>query len=128
MTVGPQLVECHFIVSNTAHVASRTILGAKHPIRRVMKIFLYKTGNINVMGRMFLTPEDGLLHRMSGLKYESLVDAFTHFAKTWKYSPLPEDLEARGFDESVKARLPLYTDALPIWNAYHRSCSSTYAY
>ena len=120
MTVTAHLVDTHFVIANCAHIATRTSLNADHPIRRVLKVFLFNTGQVNLGGFHFLTQKDMLLDRMSGLSYDSLISAFRSSYKDFKYTTFPDFLDAKHLDEDVKARIPFYTDALLIWNAYHR--------
>ena len=113
-------MDTHCIVANTAHIAARTTLSADHPIRRVMKVFLYNTGDVNVGGFHFLTEKNMLMDRMSGVSYESLVLTYRSSYEDFRYATFPDFLDSKHLDEEVKARIPLYTDALLIWNAYHR--------
>ena len=85
-----------------------------------MKVFLFNTGQVNLGGYHFLTEKNMLLDRMSGLSYEGLTSAFRSGYEGFKYTTFPDFLDAKHLDEDVKARIPLYTDALLIWNAYHR--------
>ena len=57
-------------MSNSAHIASRSKLDADHPIRRVLKVFLYGTGSINMNATHTLAPENAFLHRMTGLTFD----------------------------------------------------------
>ena len=120
ITVGPHLVDLHLIISNVAHIASRTNLGADHPIRRVLKIFLYNTGHINRQAYFTLTQENMILHRMTGLTYDSLIAGLKISTEKFIYLTYPEYLDAKKLDDTIKARIPCYTDALPIWDAFHR--------
>ena len=44
--MGPHLLDTHFTVANGAHIAVRTTLNADHAIRRVLKVFLFNTGQV----------------------------------------------------------------------------------
>ena len=120
MTVGAHLADTHCIVANGAHIAARTTLNADHPIRSVLKVFLFNTGQVNLGGFHFLTEKDMLLDRMSGISYESLILAIRKSYKDFKFTTFPEFLDKKHLNADVKKRIPLYTDALLIWNAYHR--------
>ena len=61
-----------------------------------------------------------VLHRLSGLTFNSVESALGSALKSFKYSTFPKYLEAKGLDESLQDKIPLYTDALPIWDIYHR--------
>ena len=44
VTMSSHLVNTHMTISNVGHIAARTSLGATHPIRRVLKVFLFDAG------------------------------------------------------------------------------------
>lgn len=122
VTIGPHLVDTHWIISNNADIAARTKLGANHPIRRALKVFLFRTGKINRASALGLAPEDSFLHRMTGLTYEDgLGKAFHWFAKAYKYETLPDFVEAKRLGT---LQIPLCTDALPVWNAFSKYFTS----
>ena len=58
---------------------------------------------------------------MTGLTYEGFKDGFQYFAgpNGFKYETFPEYLQTKGLDKEMESKLPLWTDALPIWHAYH---------
>ena len=62
--------QTHWTVANTAHIAARTKLNDDHPIRQVMKVFLYGTGAVNNIANILLAQDKGLLHRMTGFTYK----------------------------------------------------------
>lgn len=37
-----------------------------------------------------------------------------------RFATFPDYLDSKNIGEDVKERIPLYTDALPIWHAFHR--------
>ena len=55
------------------------------------------------------------MHRASGLKFSSLAEALTAAFKNFKYSDYPDFLMRKELDEDLKAKIPLFTDALPYW-------------
>ena len=59
---------------------------------------------------------------MTGLTYEGFTDGFQYFAcqEGFKYETFPDYLKSKGLDDDVKSKIPLWTDALPIWEAYHQ--------
>jgi len=124
ITLAAHLVDLHFTVSNCAHIATRTILNKDHPIRRVLKIFLFNTGQVNLGGYYFLAEEDMLLHRMSGVTFKSITSAFRLSFEEFKFSTFPDFLHDKDLGEDVKARIPIYNDALLNWRAYHSFFSS----
>ena len=61
-----------------------------------------------------------MLHRFSGLTYDSVKAALTLGLASFEYRTYPTYLEEKGLDEDLQDRIPLYTDAVPIWDIYHR--------
>ena len=55
------------------------------------------------------------MHRASGLKFSSLAEALTAACKNFEYSTYPDFLMRKELDEDLKAKIPLFTDALPYW-------------
>ena len=45
-TVAAHLLDTHLTVANCAHIAARTTLNADHAVRRVLKVFLFNTGQV----------------------------------------------------------------------------------
>ena len=92
--------QTHWTVANTAHIAARTKLNDDHPIRKVMKIFLYNTGAINMNSTFILAQDNGLLHRMTGLTYKGFSSGLryqnnflpSNVVKTLKLSPFLNDI------------------------------------
>ena len=37
----------------------------------------------------------------------------------FKYETFPEYLKSKGLNKEMESKIPLWTDALPIWQAYH---------
>ena len=60
------------------------------------------------------------LHRLSGLTFSSMQDALGSALKSFRYSTYPDYLQAKGLEKGLQDRIPLYTDALPIWDIYHK--------
>ena len=58
---------------------------------------------------------------MTGLTYKGFTDGFQYFAshEGFKHETFPDYLKAKGLDEEMESRIPLWADALPIWKAYH---------
>ena len=58
---------------------------------------------------------------MTGLTYKGFTDGFQYFAGQdgFKYETFPDYLKSKGLGEDMESTIPLWTDALPIWQAYH---------
>ena len=104
-----------FLITSTSF---RTTLGANHPVRRVLKVFTFNTGLINISSTFGLWPEDSFLHRMTGLTYEGLSTAFKMSAENFKYEKLSDFIESKDLGEDIGSKIPLCTDAPLIWNAF----------
>ena len=68
------ITQIHWIVANNATTAARTTLGENHPIRRLLKVFTFGTGAINMASAFALAPENSLYHRMTGFTYKGYSD------------------------------------------------------
>ena len=55
-----------------------------------------------------------MLHRFSGLTYDSIKAALTLGLASFEYCTYPTYLQAKGLGEDLQDRIPLYTDALPL--------------
>ena len=58
---------------------------------------------------------------MTGLTYEGFTDGFEYFAGQdgFKYETFPDYLKKKGLGKDMESKIPIWTDALPIWQAYH---------
>lgn len=117
MTVVHHLVWTHWIVANALASSSRETLGPDHPVRRLLQIVTYNTYSINHNSALSLFPEAGMLHRMSCFHYEQLQGVFAHAAETWSFKTWPEVYAETQLPEGVKAKLPIFEDGLPLWQA-----------
>ena len=63
--MGAHLLDTHFTVANCAHIAVRTTLNANHAIRRVLKVFLFNTGQVKEPFLCFICE-----HQKSEIKLE----------------------------------------------------------
>ena len=120
VTAGPHLTHVHWVIANSAHIGSRTMLDANHPIRRILKPFLYNTGAINMQSTFALAPEYALLHRMTGLTYEGFKFGLSHLFDSYTYETLPDLIESKKLGQDMEDQIPLCADGLPIWNAFKK--------
>ena len=67
---------------------------------------------------VFLAPDKGILNRMTGLTPEGFAGAKQHFLKNWKYETYPDFIGSKRLSDEVTSRIPICTDALPIWKAF----------
>jgi len=118
VTAGNHLMKTHWTVANTAHIAARTKLNDDHPIRQVMKVFLYGTGAINNNANILLAQDKGLLHRMTGFTYKGFSSGLSLLFEDFKYETLPEMIASKKLSKKMEEQIPLCTDGLPVWDAF----------
>jgi len=118
VTAGNHLMKTHWTVANAAHIAARTKLNEDHPIRQVMKVFLYGTGAINNNANILLMQDKGLLHRMFGFTYKGFSSLLSLTYEDFKYETLPEMVASKQLSKEMEKQIPLCTDGLPVWNAF----------
>jgi len=91
VTAREHLIQSHFIMSNTMTRESTLELPPSHPIRRLLTIFTFRTTNVNWNAFSVLAPKDGLLHRATGLEYDSMRQLFGKAYESSKiYQPFPD--------------------------------------
>lgn len=120
VTVVTHLSYLHWGVSNIAHIALRTQLPADHPIRRLMKIFIYNTGTINFRSTLVLYPEDSILHRGTALEYDSLLSVIQSTVAQFKYESFPQYLASKHLSAEMSRSIPIFEDGLAVFNAYRK--------
>ena len=112
--------QLHWTIANSAHVAARSKLGADHPIRRVLKPFLYNTGSINMNSALVLAPENGFLHRVSGFTYNGLTSALSVLYENYSYETLPDIIASKQLSDELEKQIPMCIDGRLIWDAFFR--------
>eukprot|EP01043_Picozoa_sp_COSAG02_P027577 COSAG02_NODE_1634_length_11565_cov_4.754666_7_plen_1593_part_00 len=117
-TLREHLMYCHWIVSNRVHIASRSELDADHPVRRLLKVFTFRSGSINYTSTVTLMQENMLLHRASPFTLTGVLDAFEDAAATWRYETFPETVQAKEIADGVS--LPYLEDGLEVWQCYQK--------
>ena len=65
----------HLVFANMVTSADRQNLPKNHPIRRLLKPFTHGTPTVNLGAQLFLTTENGLLHRAVSLSFDGVRDA-----------------------------------------------------
>jgi len=119
MTAVHHLVWTHWIVANALASSCREALRPKHPIRLLLQAITYNTFSINHNSALSLFPESGMLHRMSPFPYDQLQAIFAHAANTWRHQTWPQVYEETQLPDAFKAKLPIFEDGLPVWQALH---------
>lgn len=76
MTLRDHLVGSHFLVGNALVTATRDQLSPRHPLRRFLKPFTYRTVAVNRGATALLVGDMSLLHRAVALRAGALAAAF----------------------------------------------------
>mmetsp|Transcript_47343 Transcript_47343/g.124966 ORF Transcript_47343/g.124966 Transcript_47343/m.124966 type:complete len:561 (-) Transcript_47343:14-1696(-) len=118
LTGGVHFAQIHWIASNCVHIACREHLGEEHPVRKVLKVFLFNTGGINYAALSKLYPEDSFLQRSLAFTYEGMVGFLRDAVEGFKYETHPQFIAARNLG-SASQDLPLVADGLLVWDALH---------
>jgi len=118
LTGTTHLAQVHWVVANAAHIGCREKLGQDHPIRKVLKVFLFNTGAVNYASTSKLFPKDSFLQRVSSLTNEGLVNLIQDSVCSFKYETYPDFIAAKSLGPAL-CHLPLVADALPVWEAFH---------
>ena len=116
LTLREHLTYTHWIVSNRVSFASRESLGKDHPVRRLLKLFTFRTPTINLISKYTLMAENMLLHRASAFTLKGVLDAFEDAAANFKYRPFPEEMAGKKLPQGMK--LPLAEDGVEVWAKY----------
>jgi hypothetical protein len=116
-TLREHLLYTHWIVSNTASYLSRTCLERDHPVRRILRIFIFRSASVNYASAKTLMPEYLYVHRTAAFEYNSMVEALHDLAKEWKYETFPQFVEAKCLDPDLEETLPLIQDGQLYWNS-----------
>lgn len=91
VTAQEHLASTHLIVANSATVASTLELRPSHPIRRLLTIFTFNSTEINKGAFKMLVPKEMLLHRGTGLEYDSIIELFDcAFKKSIAFKPFSD--------------------------------------
>lgn len=112
------LVQVHWGIANSTHVACREQLREDHPIRKVLKVFIFNTGAINLSAANVLFPEHAWLSRTFAFTYPSLLDLFRKALTSFSFQTFPAFLEAKNLGPAQE-EVPIAVDGLPIWRAFH---------
>jgi len=76
VTAREHLIWTHFLCANDTTRECTLLLPPDHPVRRLLTVFTFHTNGINLGAQFSLLPEHSILHRASGLEYESLRAVF----------------------------------------------------
>eukprot|EP00808_Paulinella_micropora_P007502 g58691.t1 len=114
MTVVQHAVYCHLIVSNTAALASSTVLPAKHPLRCLLHYVTYRSAFMNHFAAICLLTEGSIISRTAlddiGLQAMAL-EGLQDFA----YESFPQSLSRKGLDLLPDSIYPTGSDGLHYW-------------
>jgi hypothetical protein len=125
VTAREHLIWCHLVVSNTITTTSILELSPSHPIRRLLTVFTYNATGVNQDAFDTLVTDTGMLHRSTGIEYESLRDVFEMSYKQCKmYQPFTEhELSPEVAKLAEEGKFPYVTEGREYWNIVHKFVS-----
>jgi len=118
VTAREHLIWCHLVLSNTITTASTLKLAPSHPLRRLLTIFTYGATKVNLNAFGTLVTEEGILHRSTGLQYESLQEVFDQaYEQCNIYQPFTEhELAPEVAKLAEDGKFPYITEGREYWN------------
>lgn len=124
VTVVDHLGLTHYAASNTLGLSTRLHLAVDHPLRALLKPFIFRGAAINDHSLRDLLPRGALLHRATGLTAESLAQLYTGMLTQPALVPLPVQLRAQGVHPEQLSPdevplLPYSVDAHAFWDVLH---------
>jgi hypothetical protein len=100
----------HIVFANVVTSADRQNLPKNHPIRRLIKPFSHGTPTVNLGAQMFLTTENGLLHRTMALDWSGLRTCLVHGLQTVRVAANPMDKHKKALAELGDLDFPYAAD------------------
>ncbi len=99
VTIRDHALYCHFKVANAACVATRGSLAPAHPVRLLLRPFLYRTAKINFDGYTMLVRRRAIFHRLFAFTWRGLRALYADALSSFTMRTLPESLARRGVAE-----------------------------
>lgn len=124
ITMKYHLAQTHMVVVNGTHVCVRKHLSPDHPIRRILKVHLFRTGMINFTGTKVLLPEDNFMERGFAFNREGYIETLRAGAEAYRVLTFPEFVKSKRLSEDVAASLPMVQDGTDVWGAFHQYFTS----
>ena len=100
----------HIVFANVVTSADRQNLPKNHPIRRLIKPFSHGTPTVNLGAQLFLTTENGLLHRTMALDWSGLRTCLVHGLQTVRVAANPMDKHKKALAELGDLDFPYAAD------------------
>ena len=117
-TVAVHLVSTHWLTANVVTYATRSSFGVDHSIRRLLKVFTWRSATINYSASYSLCPERGFVHRGSALTYDALTSAYAA-SSVRDYFTTPELIKRKN-PTPGEVSFPWAEDALSLYEVIHR--------
>lgn len=118
------LVQLHWLVANTCLIATIEKLSPEHPLRRVLKPFLFETGWINSLSLRAISPAGSLVVRNTPFTNEAWYMLLENTYNSFRYKPLPEFISGKQLGE-MESKVPMATDGLKCWGALNKFFAHT---
>lgn len=118
VTIRDHAVRCHMITANSAVVATRRSLPPRHPIRRLLMPFQYRTPTINWDALLVLVGPRAIFHRLFAFDWRGLTQLYADSKDAFRMETLPEELARKGV--AHLADYAYAVDGLDYWNEVRR--------
>lgn len=127
-TGGHHLLWSHFLVANVMGNAWTKNLPSKHPLRRLLAPFLFRTTYVNNRAKDSLLPEHSMFHHATAMTYEGVtafVEVGASVCSFWQ--PLPETIESSAPELQHLAEaghLPYFTHGKQLYDSFKKLCDA----
>jgi len=122
ITVREHLVWSHLIGSNEGCKASIECLPPSHPIRRLLTVFTLRTNTVNYRAYYTLVGEYSVLHRLTGLTYDSLTKVLeSSYEECSIFQPFPDlPITPAVQNLSNKGKFPYRSEGVSYYNIVYK--------
>lgn len=130
-TLREHIFHSHYTVANAMVLATQRHLPFDHPLRLLLKPFVFRTTAINQGGMDTLIPKGSAIHRAVGFTWEGLQAAYRHMDQRRSFVPFPQWLRQSGLDAASLAAqepdfFPYGRDGELYWEGVYRFCQDLF--
>jgi len=121
VTLYHHLIYTHLLVANKGVLSTIRTLPVAHPLRRLMKPFVFGATATNNGALEFLLPKGSIFHRAIGFTAASLEEAFSMMQKKLSFQSFHQSINQQGLDQHSLAAYhadicPYARDGELYWN------------
>eukprot|EP00931_Biecheleriopsis_adriatica_P103538 TRINITY_DN78361_c0_g1_i1.p1 TRINITY_DN78361_c0_g1~~TRINITY_DN78361_c0_g1_i1.p1 ORF type:complete len:882 (-),score=163.94 TRINITY_DN78361_c0_g1_i1:151-2514(-) len=120
VTLRDHLMTSHWIVASDMQTATREILSADHPVRRLLKQFYYGTADINAKSIDLLLPVKQFGWRTFSFSEESWNSFFGDYWSAWSWKPFTERFNDFNLPKAFLDVWPLKRDGELVWHVFEK--------